>query len=333
MAIEDGARIPKGSNEDIDPSLSADLLETDPSGMFPSRNKGVERLVFPSLGREFVVGPLAFLSGSSLYSAPAIASSDPRGSILLIVELPKSWVPIMIIHLSSVKNPVFTGSVIPTQVSRIAMAKSGESDLGFSVLMSSGRDLKDESTADVANVAGKTNIVDDVVTDAVNAVRSPKMGLFRAEKTRSADTNISAAIASSGIPKRGLFRASVMDALAVDAVVTGKSRFADANSADADLLRNGSLSTSNADADSVNDADGSGRQKVNKSGTARFSRSVVAGADAHNADLRVLNTRCQPFPFAAPDMGYRQWGSCSGERWFGAHLLGPIYREISSGGD
>ena len=319
LVIVDGARIRKGSNEDIDLSLNADLLETALSGVFPSRNKGVDRLVFPSLGRGFVVGPPAFSSGSSLCSAPATASSDPRGSILLLVELPRSWVPIMIIHKSSVKNPVFFGSV-PTQECRIAMAKSRGTDLGFSVLMFSGRDLKDEATSDVPDVVGKTNFVDVAVIDAVNAVRSPKMGFFRPRKTRSADTIISGAIARSGIPKRGLFSASVMDAVAVDA-----------NGADADLLMKRSLSALNADANSVNDG-GSGRRKANKSGIARLSRSIVAGDGANNAYLWVLNSRCQPFPFASPDRGYRQWGSCSGERRFGARLLGPIYCEISSGG-
>ena len=211
LAIGDAARIRKGSNEDIELSLNADLLETALSGMFPSRNRGVDRLVFPSLE------PPAFSSESRFCSAPAIASSDPRGSILLDLELPRSWVQIMII--SSVKNPVFTGSIIPTQVWRIAMAKSGEPDLGFSVLMFSGRDLKDQATVDVADVAGKTNFV-DVAVDAVNAVRSPKMGFLRPGKTRSAVTIIFAAIAGSGIPKRGLFCASVVDAVAGEGMQT-----------------------------------------------------------------------------------------------------------------
>ena len=164
MAIGDGARIHKRSNEDIDPSLSADILETALSCVFPSKNKGVDRLVFPYLGRG--CSP-AFSSGSGLCSAPAIASSDPGGSILLVVELPKSWVPIMIIHLSSVKNPVFIGSVIPAQVSRIEMAKSGEPDLGFSVLMSRGHDLKDEATADL-KIDNATVV--DAVSGAANVV-------------------------------------------------------------------------------------------------------------------------------------------------------------------
>ena len=167
MAIGDGARIHKRSNEDIDPSLSTDLLETALSGVFPSKNKGVDRLVFPSLGRGFVVGSPVFSSGSGLCSAPAIASSDPGGSILLVVELPKSWVPIMIIHLSLVKNPVFIGSVIPAQVSRIEMARSEEPDLGFSVIMSSGHDLKGEATADLKI---DNAIVVDAVSGAANVV-------------------------------------------------------------------------------------------------------------------------------------------------------------------
>ena len=54
MAIGAGAWIHKWSNVDIESFLSADLLETDLSGVFPNRSMGEGRLLLPILGYAFV---------------------------------------------------------------------------------------------------------------------------------------------------------------------------------------------------------------------------------------------------------------------------------------
>ena len=175
--------------------------------------RGVPRVVMPS-GEARSGGSVPLLTtpprplwqGFRYVQRVKSTTSDTKYAAAVSLGCLVRWVPVACVE--RVVGMVFKGGIL-VYYSRV----SSQMDSNF------GENRVDLLGSCPGFGPGRIRLSVSEVTDAVNAVRSPKMVLFRAGKTRSADTNISTAIAGLGIPKRGRFRASVMDAVAVDAVV------------------------------------------------------------------------------------------------------------------
>ena len=84
------ARCYKWLNDAIDSTNRADLMEITLSGAFPTRSKGEDWPVF-YLGRGLALPPFQVALG--FVSCPTRAISDLGASILLVFDIPISWVP------------------------------------------------------------------------------------------------------------------------------------------------------------------------------------------------------------------------------------------------